>query len=294
MKTRFFLPVIAILLTVVVSCKKDAMYLQLPETSWNVSNEGQEGYICYHDASHASVLQTILASGLTQVRHGSYVCDGHRVDFTASDGSSVNLVRTFTHLKNSKNKNLSRVKPESWESVEGSVWTSLADNQLHVAYFPDGKNCVDISYKNVSREEGVPYGWDVPSMQPYKLDDSQLQAGSFSSILFKDFLIVNNWAAKCVNPGQAEEKGSSELMGTVWTYYNKGYPADMPAIIIFNSPTQFTRIMAQTSVVFEALTGTYSISGNRVKMTLGNKSESCLLSESSFTFFERTYSRMDY
>ena len=295
MKNRFCFPLMTLLLAALVSCQKDALYLQLPGTCWALASDTQEGFICFHDADNASVLQMARENGLTQTQHGKYTCDGHKVVFTADSGGSViNLVRTFTHLKNSKNKNLSPVKPASWDSMEGSIWATIVDNNLHIAYFPYKDSYADITYRNITRVEGVPYGWDSSSVS-YELNGAQLQTGKTEATLFDCFWTSkNNLASVCLNPGQKQEKCSPELLGTVWTYNNTGYPADTPGVIIFHSPDKFTRIMGKTIVVFETTEGTYSLSGNRLEMTIGGKKESCLLSENSFTLFERKYKQMKY
>jgi hypothetical protein len=294
MKKKSFLSAIVLLVSALVSCQKDSLYLQVPGTCWTLSNDSQDAYISFHDGTHVSVLQTAKEKSLIQTLQGTYVTDGHRVDIAGSDGSAINLVRTFTHLKNSKNKNFSQVKPESWESVAGSIWASVRDNNLYVVYFPDGERCANITYRNVSREEGVHYGWDAIITVPYELSGNQLKANAYTATLYKSFLTFNNTGAICVNSGMEEKNGSSVLEGTIWAYNNTGYPADTPGIIIFHSPTRFTRIMGMTAFVLETVSGAYSVSGDTVKMTIDGKSESCLLSGNSFTFFERKYRRMDY
>ena len=66
MKKKSFLSAIALLLSALVSCQKDSLYLQVPGTCWTLSNDSQDAYISFHDGTHVSVLQTAKEKALSK------------------------------------------------------------------------------------------------------------------------------------------------------------------------------------------------------------------------------------
>ena len=107
------------------SCRMDSLYIQIPGTNWSIEQGNQRLMVHFGDERFASIQRNNETGGL-QVTNGTYTTKGHSVAVTADhDGSIHKLVRTFSHLKNSSNKNFSSFWPEAPETMENTVWTTI-------------------------------------------------------------------------------------------------------------------------------------------------------------------------
>ncbi|MBO4467484.1 MAG: hypothetical protein J5745_05210 [Bacteroidales bacterium] len=278
------------ILVLASSCKAaiEPLRIQTPETFWEYNTDDQTARVCFTDDEHVSILQLDISSGYTQSIHGTYQCNGHSVICNGTDWpNQVKFVRTFSHLKNnSTNKNLTPLAPQSHGTVSGSVWAALVNRDFHLAIFLSDKQCVDGVYKNVIQEEGIPYGWEWKKSD-YELNGNQLKAGPFKATLFDRFLVVDTLAVMAASLAPQSTKTSS-LTGTVWTYETSG----APGAIVFTSDKEFTRLLVSSKIVHESDSGTYSLKGTSLEMTLDDKKETCQIDGGRFTFFEKTYAKV--
>ena len=299
---KLFVFIAAVL--VLASCSyREALYVDLPGTVWSFAADKVTTWICFHDADSASFVQYSSETGRSQIAHGPYTCEGHDVILTLG-GTTYKLTRTFFNLKRaSSNDNFVKLSPCLHSSLAGTVWMSPMDNNLHLAFFPSENECVDILYTNISREDSsLPYGWSAKKASA-SINGSAVGVGNMSATLYKDILTTGIYAAQRLCDA-VQEEGSSSLKGSVWAYNNTGYPADIPAVIVFNGNDTFVSISGlwggtlSSSRVnpynFVISTGTYSESGGTVSLTLDGKNESCPISGSSFTMSDRTYKKLDY
>ncbi|MBO4465819.1 MAG: hypothetical protein J5748_03995 [Bacteroidales bacterium] len=293
---RRFLILAAALIPILSSCSyKEAIFVQLPDTVWSITTDGTTTWACFHDEENASLLQFNSSLKRYQIDHGTYVTDGHLVTISTEFASDFILNRTFSGLKRSKtNDHFTRLEPYAFPTLAGTVWASPVSNNLHVAYFPSDGECVELLYSNITREETIPeYGWSGAK--------KDIAGKDFT--FYKDVAIMGVYAAQLVC-GPLQEEEISSLKGTVWTYNNTGYPADIPSVILFNGKDRFTRIsglwtgnVSSTRVsplIFETTSGTYSENDGVLTLKIGDTTENCPLSGGSFTLFEKTYSKLDY
>ena len=300
---KLFVFIAAVL--VLASCSyREALYVDLPGTVWSIQKDKVTTWVCFHDADSASFVQFSSKTSRSQIAHGPYTCEGHDVVLTLGGGTTYKLTRTLFNLKRaSSNDNFVNLSPCLYSSLAGTVWMSPLDNNLHLAFFPSGNECVDILYTNISREDSSqPYGWSVKKASA-SINGSSVKVGNMSAILYQDILTTGIYAAQRLCDA-VQEEGSSSLKGSVWAYNNTGYPADIPAVIVFNGNDTFVSISGlwggtlSSSRVnpynFVISTGTYSESGGTVSLTLDGKNESCPISGSSFTMSDRTYKKLDY
>lgn len=275
------------ILLIASSCKAimEPIRVQLDGTFWSYSTDDQTARVIFPDDTHVSVLQLDMSTGYTQSLHGTYYTDGHAAICNGEDWSSeVKFVRTFTHLKNSKtNKNLTELSPRSPGSLAGSVWAVLENRNFHLAYFCGDGTCIDGTYKNVNREEGVPYGWTW-SRADYTLSGSRVEAGQFKGVLFDKFMVVDTMAVMIATPAP-ESSGTTALTGTVWEYESSSYPG----ALIFTSDTTFTRTLVGSKIIHETKEGTYHLDGTSITMSVDGKEETCQIEGGRFTFFSRRY-----
>ena len=145
---------------VCVSCNIDFMYIGLAGTNWSIAAEEQYGNVHFSpDGRHACVLQIDRAQNAIQVQSGTYDAVGHSVTITDEYGGVINLIRTFSHLKNSKSKNLGRISPVSHEMMDNSVWCSAQGEKLFILFFCQDGNVSRFTY----RMAGRPTGSHIPS-----------------------------------------------------------------------------------------------------------------------------------
>lgn len=274
-------------LILTVSCQfiMDPLRIPLDGTSWSYATDDQMARVYFADDSHVSVLQLDYETGYVQSLNGKYYCDGHAVKCNGNNWpNEIKFVRTFSHLKNnSTNKNLTDLYPKSYDSIEGSIWAVLEGDNFHMVYFNGANTCVEGSFKNVSHEEGVPYGWTW-NKQDYTHTGSRVEAGPFKATLYDSFMAVDTLGVMIASPAVKQE-GSSALVGTVWKYETSGYPG----VFIFTSASEYTRLLVGNSIIHQVNTGTYQLQGTSLTIQLEDKEETCQLEGGRFTLFERTY-----
>lgn len=286
MKSIFRILALTTALLAAVSCKMDFLYIPLPNTSWTYGEGDQRIFVHFGTGERATVLQRNSATGSVQVLNGTYTANGHAVDFTSDEGTTNRLIRTFSHLKTSKNKNYSRFNPEAYDNVDHTIWATIIKDNLFIDFLaPDGAY-THFLFKNVRHEEGVPYGWSKEK-GTYQHIGSQVLIEEDSGLLFPEVMLKNEaWRMHFpVN----EDKGKSILQGTSWTYDTFSYPG----IIIFDTNSSFTRILVASRNQFQTMRGTYSYDGATITMDLDGKKEVCIVAENKFTFLERTYTLFD-
>lgn len=280
------------LVLALASCTKlvlDPLRIQVAETYWSYSVEGQTARVCFPDQTHVSILQEDFGTGYFQAQNGTYYTDGHRVICNGDDWSSpIQFVRTFSHLKNNKtNRNLTPLAPSAHEDLAGSVWATMADGDLRFAAFDGAGQVLEGIYRNAVHKEGRPYGWEW-KQGTYSLQEDLLQAGPVQARLFEDFLVVDSLGVFCVSPLQeaaVKATAAGDLAGTAWYYAGGG----LPAVILFTSANTFTRLTAMSQIILASLNGTYSLQGSELRMESEEIKETCRLEADRFTFSEKTY-----
>lgn len=283
------LTLIAAALLALVSCKKmmEPIRVQMPGTYWSYSEGKQTARIGFSDGKHVSVLQMDTTSHICQAIHGTYTTDGHEVLLTGDNWSQdIKLVRTFSHVKNnSSNRNLTPIYPVAHESLAGSVWTTMVNDNLNIVFFDHDGTCLDATFKNANHKEGTPYGWQW-ARKDYSLNGKQLTVGAgIKATMYEDFMQVDTLSVLRTAPA-VENQGTSALAGTVWTYETSGYPG----LIVFTSASTFTRVLVSSRITYSFMNGTYQISGTSLAMTDGaDIKETCQLSADRFTFLEKNY-----
>lgn len=283
MKSIFRTIVFAAVLLVAVSCNIDWVYIQVPNTNWTITQDEQQAFVHFGAGDRCCILQRSNVNGAVQFINGTYLADGHAVDVLSDEGSSNRLIRTFSHLKNSKNKNFSTFKPQDYENVDNTVWTSLKQDNFRILYFSDDGRMTAAGFDNVRHEEGVPYGW-YQKGTTYTHSGNHVGFGQESGTLFPEVMLVEDvWF---MHFPVGENTGTSALKGTLWTYETTSYPG----IIIFDSNSSFTRVLVASRILYQVSRGTYTLKGNTITMTLDGKTEECLVANDRFTFMERTYS----
>lgn len=270
------------------SCKAmiEPLRISLDGTYWLYETDEQTARVCFTDDIHVSIIQLDIATGYTQNLHGTYELDGHSVKCNGENWpKEIKFVRTFSHLKNnSTNKNLTPLSPQSHGNLKGSVWASIINLNLHLAYFMADGNCLEGVYKNFTHEEGVPYGWEWKK-QPFTVNGNQLKAGPFKATLYESFMVVDTLAVRAASLAPKSDKQSA-LTGTVWRYEGSA------GAIVFTSDTEFTRILVSSKIIYEADNGTYSLDGTSLEMTLDDKKETCQLESGRFRFMDKAYAKV--
>lgn len=282
MRSIFRTIAFALTLLATVSCNIDFIYLQVPGTSWSLE-QGETRAFAHFDSERVTIVQRSSATGGVQFTNGTYLTDGHRVKVTSDEGTSHQLVRTFTHLKSgTSNKNFSSLRPQSYETLDGTVWTTLRQDDLTLYYFEPGGKSRHWTFKNVRHEEGVPYGWEAGE-ETYSVTGSHVALESGGATLFPEVMLMDDvWYMHY--PAQ-EDNGTSALRGTAWKYVTNSYPG----ILIFNTNSSFTRVLVSSRVLYQVTQGTYTVNGDSVTLSFSDKSETCTISGNRFTFMERTY-----
>lgn len=281
---RYLLALSVLLLS--VSCGKNGLYISVDNTNWEYTLNDQSAWVCFRDDEHASIVQANYGSNYFQTMHGTFIVDGHRVDVT-TDSKFTRLIRTFSHLKNSSNKNFTPLSPLAPERVEGSLLVYLQDKNLRFTFLSPDKKYRQGLFKNVTHQEGIPYGWEWKS-GPWSCSGNLLEAGDFKGTFFRgDLLVMASAAAPLVSTSKVTS-GTSSLAGSVWTYQTSSYPG----FIIFQSATEFSRILVSSENIFSILQGKYSVKENSLEFVTDSKelNETCALSGNMFTYLEKTYS----
>lgn len=283
MKSIFRTIVFVLAFLAAVSCKMEFLRIRISGTTWSQEKDDVRAFVHFDENGRATVLQRDKASGVVQVSHGTYSADGHAVIIQTDEGSSLKMVRTFSHLKSSStNRNFSSLYPEEYQSVSQSILASMKQDDFRMYYFkPDG-NALQLVFKNARHEEGIPYGWEKTE-EAYTLTGSNLTFGNENAILFPEVMLKDDIWYKYFPSG--EDKGTSAVSGTVWTYQTDSFPG----VIVFNNNGSFTRILVSSRILFQFSQGSYSQSENTLTMTLDGKTETCKIVGGVFTFMEKTY-----
>lgn len=287
MRNTFIILAAALLSAACSKLVMDPLRLDITGTYWSYSVGDQTARVVFPDNEHASVLQWDFNSNACQAEHGTYSLDGHRVLLTGENWpNDIKFVRTFTHLKNnSTNRNLTPLAPAAHESLAGSVWTTMVNDNLNIVFFDHDGTCLDATFVNANHKEGTPYGWQW-ARKDYSLNGKQLMVGSgIKANMYEDFMQVDTLSVLRTAPA-VENQGTSALAGTVWTYETSGYPG----LIVFTSASTFTRVLVSSRIFYSFMNGTYQISGTSLAMTDGaDIKETCQLSADRFTFLEKNY-----
>lgn len=282
---RFHYALLLLIFTV-MSCGKNGLYISVDNTVWEISTSSQVAWPCYHDDMNVSIIQKNFETHRFQTLNGTFSVKGHRVNVDA-DGNSVLMVRTFSHLKNSSNKNYSSKYPSNPPTLGGSIWATLKDGDFHFTYFRADGTLVEGTHENVAHQEGLDYGWSWTT-GAYQVNGYKLQAGETTGTFYgSDFLRLTDSCLACVSTCENQE-GTSSLKGTVWTYETRSYPG----FIFFTSATEFTRVLVLSKLVFDTMQGTYTLKGNSLEL-VGDSWEldrTCTISDGQFEYLERTYS----
>ena len=271
-------------LLVLFSCSKllDPLYISIPNTNWCYEKDNQRAFVHFGTNEKASIVQRRSTDGVVQFLNGTFSVDGHAVDILSDEGSSNRLVRTFSHLKNSSNKNLSRFGTQDYANLTNTVWVNIRKDVFRLYYFKADGKVMQARFDNVTHQEGVPYGWFL-SESDYSQAGSNVSMGTESGFLFSEVMLVDDtWFMHFpVN----EDSGSSALTGSIWTYETGGYPG----LIIFDTNSSFTRVLLASRIICQVSRGTYSQSDNVVTLTLDGKTEDCIIADDQFTFLEKKF-----
>lgn len=279
MKSIFRTMAVVAALLCVLSCRMDFLYVQVPDTSWNITKDDQRAFV-HFSQERASLLQRENSSGLVKVLHGDYSTRGHVINISVDNADNVKITRTFSHLKNASNKNYSPFWPEAC-SLEQTVWHTLYRDSLRILYFRNGA-VHRYSFSNVERREGIPSVWSK-DRSSYSVAGNQVSMGDDTATLFPEVMLVgDHWYMHFVQP---MESGCNEMTGSLWTLQGGGYPG----CILFDSNSTFTRISLISNVLYQADRGTYSRSGDVLTLTLGDVTQECPVSGDSFEFLDKTY-----
>lgn len=286
---RFFYVLLTVLLAA-TSCGKNGLYINVDGTFWTIVSGTQQAWPCFLDDTHVCLVQVNRDGKMYQNLDGTFVVDGHRVKVTNTNNTTNLFVRTFSHLKNSSNKNFTPVSSGAPSQTDGTLWVTTVDNTVHVLFLYKG-DYLSGTYENITRKEGFEYGWNWDS-GTYQATGSRVTLttpdGTAVNGTFFDrsLLAVQNIAFPLVSTATALE-GRSSLQGTLWEYESSGYPG----FILFTSATEFTRILLASNTIFSYLTGTYTLKNNSLEFHTDSQelNETCTIEDGAFTYLERTY-----
>ena len=275
----------------VLSCGKngtDGLYISVRNTCWQISTDTQVAWPCFIGSDIASVIQVNYEMGAYQIQNGTYSVDGHRVRIAAE--SSILMVRTFSNLKNSSNKNCSRLSPEAPSSLAGTLWVSMKGFDFSFVYNGKDNRYLSGNFFNYARREGFPYGWDW-EQGTYTLNGHQYQVDDQKGTFYGDrFMLLDELAVPRVYKAD-DMAGTSSLEGTVWLLETTSYPG----FIMFTTATEFVRVLVNSNVVFVVLQGTYSLKGNSLEFQTNAEElcRTCTIENGKFTYLQRTYALSD-
>ena len=283
---RFFF---ALSLLLAVSCGKNGLYIRMDNTAWETTEDTQVAWPVFLDGERVSLIQADMSSGLYQTLNGTYAVDGHRVLLTV-DGTSLHITRTFSHLKNSKNKNYKRLSPVTPVSASGNLWAGLKDGNLRFLYLSPGGKCMEGTFTNVEHKEGIRADWSWKRMD-WDVNGNQLVTGDVAGTFYEGFLRLDTEIIPCISTVE-DPDASSSLKGTIWTLQTSSYPG----FILFTSATEFTRVLVQSGVALKVLRGTYVRTGNSIEFKTDSMelNQVCAIQGSRFTYLEKTYSRVPF
>lgn len=276
----------------VLSCGKngtDGVYISVCNTSWEIRADNQVAWPSFIGSDQAAIVMYTSEYNAFQILNGSYTVDGHRVSVAAE--STVTMVRTFSHLKNSSNKNYTKLSPEAPASVGGSVWVTVKDADLYFIYHRQDGTLLEGAYPNMTRKEGFDYGWTWTT-GTYSVSGNQYTAGEQTGTFFGNkFLLLEDKSFPCIATSENME-GTSSLKGTVWTYVSSAYPG----FILFTSATEFVRVVVSSSTLFYVLQGEYSLKENSLEFMTDSEelNRTCTISDGRFTYLEKTYSLVSF
>lgn len=292
MKSIFRTIAFLLVLYAAVSCGKDGWYISLDNTSWFYEQDGIRAYLHFDPEDRVSIVQVNFATGSVQFSNGTYRLKGHSVMIESDEGVSSKFIRTFSHLKTSKSKNFSRWNPQDAGTLEHTVWASLRKNVFSVISFGKNGEAVLAMNRNLV-QEGVSSSWQA-SPQKYSLAGHQVTLSEgMVGTLFQDLMLVGDvWYVRFA-PG--EDEGTSDICGSLWSQEGGKYAG----IVVFNTNSAFTRIVAGSSIVFQTTGGTYRQDGNHLSILYNNdaSSEEPLRAETDivenrFPFFNFTLDRL--
>lgn len=193
MKSIFRTIALLVSLLATVSCNIDFLYIQLPDTSWFYELGETQAWIHFGPGDRVTIVQSEPSSGKCQYSNGTWTASGHSVMITEDGGASRKFTRTFSHLKNSKNKNFSRIGPEDAGSLSGTVWTAVRKDSLLVLSFGPGTRAEKAVYKGISPGDG---SWTSREEQDYALTGSHvaLEGGESATFYGGAMLYGDVWA----------------------------------------------------------------------------------------------------
>lgn len=283
---RFLLAIIV--LFSVLSCGKngtDGVYISVRNSCWQIATETQVAWPCFIGNDIASVVQVNYEYGAYQIMNGSYTVDGHRVNIAAE--SSILMVRTMGNLKNSSNKNCTRLTPEAPSPLEGTLWVSMKDYDFTFVYHGKDGEYLAGDFFNFTRREGFPYGWNWET-GTYAVNGTEYVLEDEKGTFYGDkFMVMKELAIPRVHKAKNLE-GTSSLKGTIWTLQQgSGYPG----FILFTSATEFVRVLVNSNIIFVVLEGTYSLKGNSLELETNAEElcRTCTIEDGKFTYLQRTY-----
>lgn len=180
MKSIFRTIALLVSLLATVSCNIDFLYIQLPDTSWFYELGETQAWIHFGPGDRVTIVQSEPSSG-------------HSVMITEDGGASRKFTRTFSHLKNSKNKNFSRIGPVDAGSLSGTVWAAVRKDSLLVLSFGPGTRAEKAVYKGISPGDG---SWTSREEQDYALTGSHvaLEGGESATFYGGAMLYGDVWA----------------------------------------------------------------------------------------------------
>lgn len=262
------------------SCRKilEPLYIRIPGTNWSYELDGKRAFIQFSYDDKATVLQVDLSNGAVQENNGTYTTLGHRVDIVGEDGTTFNLTRTFSHLKNSKDKNMTRFFPVSHSSLAGTVWAGMDMADMSIYYFKDEENLRKAVFSN---------GWTVHTL-PYTLNGGTFTVDGETGWLYSEVLSMDGmWHVSFPAPGGEGE--SAEMAGTLWIHR----AGALAGAIVFDSGHSFTFVQAAADNRFIVERGTYSKSGDVLTMRMMDQQSTCTVSGGTFSFMGLTYKLAD-
>ena len=286
-KLRTFL-VLALVSFTCVSCNIDFMYIGLAGTSWRIAAGNQYGYVFFSpDGKHSCVLQHDLSQSAVQVQCGTYDADGSKVYITDEFGTVNKITRTFSHLKNSKNSNFSRVSPVSYDKLDNSVWGSLQGRDLYVVHFHADGTARRFIYRNVLHREGYAFGWETDT-QPYAISGGRLSLSTEGAYLYPE-IFVTDASVPYARVAAVGGTASNAYAGTFWELDGQSTTGG----ILFFNDGRFLRFTISSEILFQAKEGSYSVGeNNKLTLKLDELEETCTISDGKFSFLEKSYRKI--
>lgn len=273
MKSIFRTMAVMAVLLCVLSCSLESLYVQVPDTSWNIEIGDNRAFV-HFSQTRASLLQRDKSSGSVTVKNGDYSAKGHAINIALDHGGTQKITRTFSHLKNATSKNYSSFWPESC-ALDNTVWHTIYKDSLRILYFRDGTVHRFSFADNIEKESF-----------PYSVSGNQVSLGQETATLYPEVMLVkDHWYMHFVQP---QDGGSGEMAGSMWTLQSASYPG----CILFDSGSTFTHIVVTDRVFYEVTQGTYSRNGDKLTLTEGDTTEECPISGDSFAFQGKTYENL--